>query len=116
MKTLLSSVFVLLMLTLTSSTPKNKVGAFEKFGTYMGAGTAATSPLQLQLNADHTYSYKDLTNTRKQIQITGNWEQDGHRIYLKGHEEIKFHSNWKIDPNCLCLKSNKGMTFYRLCQ
>lgn len=118
MKSLFSLSLVAIIISLSSFTSisDNKNTTFEKFGTYLGGGTIETSPIQLQLNSDHTYSYMDITNSDKQVQLSGKWEQDGKQIKLTGHEDIKFHSTWKIDSECACLKSKKGITFYRLCQ
>ncbi len=118
MKTLFLATTLVLAVALSSFTliSGHKIASFQNFGTYLGGGTMETSPIQLQLQNDFSYSYKDLSHPNKKIEITGTWKQDGKHIYLLGHAEVRFHNTWKIDPGCTCLKSKKGITFYRLCQ
>ena len=116
MKRILSVALVALTFTLSSFISKSdNIPQFEKFGFYVG-GPTENPPVSLKINADQTYHFYNNSNVKKPIKVTGTWVQDGNRILLQGNESIKFHHIWKIDPDCTCLKSKKGMTFYRLCQ
>ncbi len=84
-------------------------------GTYNGGDT---SIVELLLTPNHKFKYNDLSNMSNKIEVSGEWEIKKGWVYLKSvdDQEIKFHDKWKWDSKCNCIKSGKGMTFYRLCK
>ena len=72
--------------------------------------------LHLTLKDDHTFQYTDKTNPEKPIETTGKWTLNKNVIVLQDYQsEFPIHSKWKVDKGTNCLKSKRGMTFYRLC-
>lgn len=72
--------------------------------------------LELTLNENHTFHYTDKTNPEKPIDTKGKWVLNKNMIVLKDYQSLfPIHSSWKIDKGTKCLKSKRGMTFYRLC-
>lgn len=83
-------------------------------GTY---GVSANDPavIELKLNEDMTFTFKDLSNPAKQIDTKGQWEIKNDVILLKKHDsEFPFHTKWKIMNDGKVAKSRKGLTFYTL--
>jgi uncharacterized protein (DUF2147 family) len=103
---LVAFVFVLMSFT---NTPNSSI-----IGTY---GVSENNPnvIELTLNADHTFAYKDFSNAKKPIDVNGNWEAKNDVILLKNYTtNFSFHNKWKIKMNGKVAKSRKGMTFYTL--
>ncbi len=72
--------------------------------------------LELTLNEDNTFHYIDKTNAAKPIDTKGNWTMGKNTIMLSNYQSgFAIHNKWKVDKNTKCLKSKRGMTFYRLC-
>ncbi len=71
--------------------------------------------IELVLNKDQTFTYKDFSNLTKKIDVTGNWELKNKHIVLKNYtSEFSFHTKWKITKEGMIAKSRKGITFYTL--
>jgi hypothetical protein len=85
------------------------------YGVCSGEGIRVESP-QLKLNADNTFYYLDSSDPGKKIEVTGTWVNNNGTVILKDYTSpYTFHTKWKMDKNGKCIKSHKGMTFYRLC-
>jgi hypothetical protein len=112
MKKLIKTPFiVILLLTLFSFT---RITELDFVGTY-GASENDPARIELRLNKDKTFTYKDLSNPDKQIDVKGNWEAKNNEILLKNYDlEFSFHTKWKISEDGMIAKSRKGMTFYTL--
>lgn len=111
MKNALRSTILLLcvfMLASFSSKSESDVS-----GVYGVCGVEVTI-VELSLNADHTYSYIDRSNSLAPIELTGTWEEKGNHIELSSNSDHKFHNKWKISNDGTVAKSRKGMSFYRL--
>lgn len=73
------------------------------------------SQIQLVLNADNTFSYRDYSNAAEKIEVKGKWESKGRSIQLlSSTSTVSFHDKWKIDQEGNVAKSRKGMCFYTL--
>jgi hypothetical protein len=112
MKKLINTPFsVILLLTLFSFT---QITELDFVGTY-GVSENDPARIELRLNKDKTFTYKDLSNSDKQIDVKGNWEAKNNEILLKNYDsEFSFHTKWKISEEGMVAKSRKGMTFYTL--
>lgn len=83
-------------------------------GTY-GVSENDPARIELTLNKDKTFTYKDLSNPVKQIDVKGNWSVKNNEVLLKNYDsEFSFHTKWKIIKDGMVTKSRKGMTFYTL--
>jgi uncharacterized protein (DUF2147 family) len=83
-------------------------------GTY---GVTENNPnkIELKLNADKTFTYKDFSNMEKQIDVTGNWELKNNTVLLKDYQsDFSFHNKWKIKNDGQIATARKGLTFYTL--
>ena len=86
----------------------------EYSGVY-GSSENDPTVIQLTLNKDKTFSYKDFSNPAKKINVTGNWALKNKHVHLIDFEsEYSFHSKWKILNEGNVAKSRKGLTFYTL--
>lgn len=102
----LVSVFVSL---LAFTNPTDKI-----VGTY-GVSENNPNKIELILNVDKTFSYKDFSNPKKMIDVTGNWEMKNNTVLLKDYEsKFSFHNKWKITNDGAVAKARKGLTFYAL--
>jgi hypothetical protein len=80
------------------------------------SGTYGKDILQLTLNPNHSFHYVNITDVNHPINVSGNWEQKGNRIFLITDKSFpKVNSIWKIDKNKHCLKSRRGIMFIRIC-
>ena len=71
--------------------------------------------IQLALNNDGTFHFQDRT-VANSAEVTGTWKQHGKTIRLEPTiARVSMREKWKISGNGVCLKSRKGMLFYRLC-
>lgn len=108
-------------LTLTIITPillcSYAPGEPEQFlGTY-GVSAMDTSDIQLTIQPDHTFHYKDYSNPERKIIRCGTWTTKGKHVVLKDNAKAKkFHHIWKFTHHGQVAKSRKGLTFYRLCK
>lgn len=102
---------VIILLTLFSFTG---ITELDFIGTY-GVSENDSARIELTLNKDKTFTYKDLSNPDKQIDVKGNWSAKNNEILLENYDsEFSFHSKWKIIKDGMVAKSRKGMTFYTL--
>jgi|TARA_B110000902_G_scaffold263358_1_gene342244 hypothetical protein len=106
-----SPIIAILLLTLFSfsgPTESNFIGTY-------GVSENDPAKIELTLNIDKTFTYQDLSNWSKQINIRGNWEVKNNTIFLKNAESaFPFHHKWKIMQKGTVAKSRKGMSFYTL--
>jgi hypothetical protein len=114
MKKIIQTTFITgVLLTLFSFTIKSE---FNFAGTY---GVTANDPsaIELKLNEDKSFTFKDFSNPEKQIDVKGNWEIKNNQVHLKNYNsEFSFHTKWKILNDGTVAKSRKGLTFYTLCK
>lgn len=83
-------------------------------GTY-GVCESDPSHIELKLEADNTFHYKDLSNPGSSIQVSGTWVQKGNKVILKSNQEgPSFHRTWRISEDGTIAKSRNGLSFYRL--
>lgn len=102
---------VIILLTLFSFTG---ITELDFVGTY-GVSENDPARIELTLNKDKTFTYKDLSNPAKPIDVKGNWSVKNNEILLKNYDsEFSFHTKWKIMKDGMVAKSRKGMTFYTL--
>ena len=110
-KNIQTSFIAALLLTLSSfvnSTPTEFTGVY-------GVSENDPSQIELTLNEDKTFSYKDFSNPSKKIDVNGNWELKNKHIHFINYSSVySFHSKWKIVDHGKVAKSRKGITFYTL--
>lgn len=107
-KTLLFTAFLLGLMSFTTATNADVIGTY-------GVGADNPNTIELVLNADNTFTYKDFSDAQKPIDVQGNWEIKRDVIVLKNYtSNFSFHNKWKIKMDGKVAKSRKGMTFYRL--
>lgn len=106
---LFSFVAFAFVLTSFTDTP-----TYNFIGTY-GVSENNPNAIELTLNEDNTFTYKDFSNTKKRIDVTGNWMVKNNVITLSNHSsKFSFHDKWTIKMNGQVAKSRKGLTFYTL--
>ena len=94
--------------------------SFSQAPTYSFIGTYGVSEnnpnvIELTLNEDHTFTYKDFSNPERKIDVQGSWEAKNDVITLTNYtSNFSFHNKWKIKMDGKVAKSRKGMTFYTL--
>ena len=85
-------------------------------GTY-GVSINDPSGIQLVINEDQTFSYKDFSNPKKTINTTGTWKTSkGIVILTSTNFTGTFHNKWKFTEDGDIAKSRKGITYYTLCK
>ena len=95
-------------------TPSHELD-FDDFALVYLKNDESTHEIELTLNKDKTFTYQDLSNSSKQINVRGNWEVKNNTIFLKNAESaFPFHHKWKITQKGTVAKSRKGMSFYTL--
>jgi hypothetical protein len=101
------------LIFLSSFTFSNKE---EPIGTY-GVTGSDPSQIKLSINADHTFSYQDYSNSKQPVNVAGKWILKGKKVVLIGsNSEQNFHHVWSFTQNGQIAKSRKGMCFYRICK
>lgn len=83
-------------------------------GTY---GVSENDPviIELILNENKTFTYKDFSNSTQKIDVKGDWEVENNQVVLKNYDtKNSIHSKWKIVKDGMVAKSRKGLTFYTL--
>lgn len=91
-----------------------KVISLDYAGTY-GVSDADPSQIELNLNTDYTFHFKDFSNAHSKIDTHGTWRIKNGYVILENFESpTKIHSKWRIDGECKIAKSRKGLTFYTL--
>lgn len=109
---LISKIALLVMVTLLSSFVAKK--ELPVIGVY-GVSKDDPSQIELVINSDHSFTYKDYSNPSKPINVKGNWSDKENSVVLEATDaRSAFHKKWKISGNVA--KSRKGLTFYRLCR
>lgn len=79
------------------------------------SGSKIASPIELQLNPDHTFSYLDNSVSNK-VSTKGTWTMKNNHVVLGNYPTtLKIHQKWTIDKSAKCIKSRMGMHFRRLC-
>lgn len=83
-------------------------------GTY---GVSKTDPSQIQLtiNEDHTYTYRENRGAKGAIEIAGNWEMRGKTVVLNNtNSQMHIHNKWKFEQEGKIAKSRRWLSFYTL--
>jgi len=112
MKKIIQSSLVLGILFMLSSFSHISEG--DVIGTY-GVSKSDPSGIELIINENNRFAYKDFSNPSKQIAVTGTWEfKNGHILLTTDNSEIDFHNKWKIVQDGTVAKSRKGVSFYTL--
>ena len=107
-KTLSFTAFLFVFMSFTKAPNADFIGTY-------GVSDSNPNKIELTLNADQTFSYKDFSNAEKQIDVQGNWELKNNVVTLKNYtSDFSFHHKWKIKMDGKVAKSRKGMTFYTL--
>ncbi|MDB4160775.1 hypothetical protein N9772_00225 [Bacteroidia bacterium] len=110
-KIIQTSIIAILLFTLFSFSRPTEL---DFIGTY-GVSENDPAKIELTLNKDNTFTYQDLSNSSKQINIRGNWEAKNNTIFLKNAESaFPFHHKWEITQKGAIAKSRKGVSFYTL--
>ena len=85
-------------------------------GSYGGSQIDGVVSIQLDINDDGSFRYINNTRTDNPVDVTGTWESNGSKIYLKNEDkEVKMPKKWKLDSKSPCLKASTGLQFIRLC-
>jgi hypothetical protein len=121
MTTMNNSKFLLLVL-LAFSALSFQIDTFKndpilgKYGVNACCSEAKiASPIELQLNPDHTFSYLDNSVSNK-VSTKGTWTIKNNHVVLGNYPtSLKIHQKWTIDKNAQCLKSRMGLNFRRIC-
>jgi hypothetical protein len=110
MKTIIFCGFLLLMSFTTKENPGIRPGLFV-LSSYSQEGTEQVVS-GFYLNEDHSFTYFDKSSGSE---IKGTWSVQKGNVLLHSEQKLPIKKSWKITGNESCLKSRKGMTFYRLC-
>lgn len=84
-------------------------------GTF-GVGASDPSQIELQLKADHTFTYQDLSNARAPIRVSGTWHLRHSTLTLQATQKVRFHKVWTLSSDQQVVKGRKGWCWYRLCR
>ncbi len=122
MKTISTCMWICVLIvsfsfTISDDRPKT-AGVAGKYGVCSYAEAPAQEiSVELTLNPDNTFHYIDNSNTENKIDVSGKWTLYEGDIYLTDYPTGKsIHKIWKTEKDSSCLKSRKGMTYYRLCK
>jgi len=86
------------------------------FGSY-GVTNNDPSKIELVINEDHTFTFKDYSNPNKRINASGTWEMKKDFVILKSsNSKYSYHTKWKVYDNGSRAKSRNGLAFYTLCK
>ena len=80
-------------------------------------GVSENDPSQIELNLDQdfTFTYRDLSVASQKIIIKGRYAMKNNKIHLIAEDsQIQFHDTWKISNDQSVAKSRKGISFYTL--
>jgi hypothetical protein len=114
MTKLLKISLVSLMLLASASFTAEVKNTF--VGTY-GVSNSDQSGIELVINKNHTFSYKDFSNPKDKINTTGVWKvSKGFVVLTSTASTGSFHRKWKFSADGKKAKSRKGMTYYTLCK
>lgn len=95
-----------------------KKGLFNsgRFGICKCGENSYVPTISFMLNEDYTFHYVDFSNSKKPIDIKGNWKLKDNTILLENYTPTSSISNkWKLEENQKCIKSRSGLAFIRLC-
>ena len=85
-------------------------------GSY-GVSESDPSRINLKINTDGTFEYRDFSNPAKAISTRGKWVVKHKKVLLKYPENaVRMHSAWSFDEDGMVAKSRNGLCFYRLCR
>ena len=103
--------FIIPVFFLMSFTQENK----KNLKVIYGITILDSSYLQLTINADSTFIYKDHSNRNNKIDVNGVCQFKGEKIVLVSkNNKTKFHDVWTFEKDKNAVKSRKGLCFYRL--
>lgn len=100
---------ILLVLAFTPSATTFTEGTF-------GVGANDPSHIKLQLKADHTFTYQDLSVASAPVKVSGTWSLRQATIQLKSDQKIRFHHTWHLSADQQMVKGRKGLCWYSLCR
>lgn len=112
MKKIILVSFIAITLAVLSSF---KTSASDKYIGVYGVSENDPSGIELVLNEDQTYTFKDFSNPNQHINVSGNWTFNKNQfILLNNSSNNSFHSKWKVTKDGKVAKSRKGLSFYTL--
>lgn len=83
-------------------------------GTY-GVSDNNPNGIQLTLNPNNTFHYKDFSNPNKKIDTHGEWKLENGKVILFNYESTHaFHNKWELQSDGCRIKSRKGLSIYTL--
>jgi hypothetical protein len=90
----------------------------EAESVFTGTYAADQSQIQIDINADHSFSYYD-NSAGKHIRVSGRWAAHGRTIkLLHPNSKVSIFDKWKIDERsgCVCIRSQKALEWRRICK
>ena len=73
------------------------------------------SQIELVLEGNHHFSYRDYSDVNNKINVEGQWKSTKNLIeFIANEGQENFHCKWKITKDGHMAKSRLGMTFYSL--
>lgn len=113
MRTLIKTISASVALIATSFAASAK---YDFVGTY-GVSKEDMSRVALTINDDHTFSFRDLSNPDRKIDVKGNWELKGHKVVFSNYTSpYGFHTKWKFKDDGKVARSRRGLNYYRICR
>jgi hypothetical protein len=82
------------------------------YGTFGGDGKNAP---KIQINADHTFTYTDLTRKVKPISAKGTWSLKADEILLQPDTDVKLNKHYTLIREGKCIQTRKVAAIYTLC-
>jgi len=74
------------------------------------------SMIELNLNKDLSFTYKDITDPKHPLQLSGTYISKGNKVELIPNQaETSFHKNWKFEEEGKCITSRHKLNFRRIC-
>ncbi|MBK9014448.1 MAG: hypothetical protein IPM82_10365 [Saprospiraceae bacterium] len=111
-------IFAMIAMSFTGVPCTNEMILETKIYGTCGCGNNVEADLKIELtiNPDHSFHYRNVSNPSKKVDVKGHWSMNSNMVVLKGDDaESTFHNEWKFDKNQLCIQSRKGLYFIRLC-
>lgn len=84
----------------------------EPTGSFGGNGINAPN---LQLNANHTFVYTDLTKPSKPVVAEGTWSLKNDEVMLEPTSKTRLNRHYTLIREGSCIKTRKNFAFYTLC-
>lgn len=79
-------------------------------------GVKSSSHIKLSILEDHTFHYYNVSDPKQKVDVKGKWSLEKNKIILTDYgTEVSIHDKWKMEDDCNCIKSRKGLNFYRIC-